>query len=314
MSKVCVCYTTDVGYLFPSLISAIQARRNTSPDHTDIFLIGIDIDPAARAVFSRVCEQSGIIFQCHDSSDIQHAPAMLARLFLSDLLPTTYDRFLYVDGDTQIRGNLDRLLTQPLPSGTFAAVTDPMGLACGGDDQQARTFAAHFAELGLSDEEAGRYFNSGVIYAEREGWSSIGPASWAAYQAHPSKARFPDQDVLNLIGRSHRLSMSFAWNFPIFFRNIGLDEIIEPCIYHFMSSPKPWDGNFIPWDATASTPYGEIAALFPELVPYWKRMSWKKHLRYHLQQRYKRWQERREWSTDRIQRIRDYERDVDLKC
>ncbi|NHN91226.1 glycosyltransferase family 8 protein [Acetobacter sicerae] len=313
MPKVCVCYTSDVGYLFPSFVSAIQARRNTSRDLTDILLIGIDIDPATQKIFSRLCDQNDIVFLCYTARDIGHAPAMLARLFLDDLLPTPYERFLYVDGDTQIRGDLDRLLKQPLADGTFGAVTDPMSFAVGDDDPAARSFLEHFSAFGFSDDDAKQYFNSGVLYADRAGWGRIGREAWEKFGLFQSKTRYPDQDVLNLVGRSHRLSMSFAWNFPIFFRNIGLDSIIAPCIYHFMSSPKPWDADLPPWDVTASSPYDEITGTFPELAPYRKRMSTGRWLRYTLQQRYKRWLEKREWSGERVQRILAYEQTADIK-
>lgn len=313
MPEVCVCYTSDTGYLFPSFVSAIQARDNTSKEHTDILLIGIDIDPATQKIFSSLCARNDIIFLSFQAKDIGQAPAMLARLFLDDLLPASYERFLYVDGDTQIRGDLDRLLKQPLASGTFAAVTDPMSLALGDDDQTARSFQEHFSAFGFSDEHAKQYFNSGVIYADRAGWGRIGREAWEKFGLFQSKTRYPDQDVLNLVGRDHRVSMSFAWNFPIFFRNIGLDTIISPCIYHFMSSPKPWDVTVPPWDITASLPYDEIMMTFPELAPYRTQISMGRRLRYELQQRYKRWQERREWSGERLQRILAYEQDADIK-
>ncbi|MFT8720808.1 glycosyltransferase family 8 protein [Acetobacter sp.] len=314
MPNVCVCYTTDAGYLFPSFVSALQARWNTQADQTDILLIGVDIDPETKKVFEHICENAGIIFQTHEGADIHHAPAMLARLFLSELLPQNYDRFLYVDGDTQMRGNLDRLLHYPLPSGKFSAVTDPMCFTLGDQDPQSRDFENHFSAIGFNDQQARNYFNSGVIYAEREGWAKTGPEAWEKFQSFQAKARFPDQDVLNIVGLPHRLSMSFTWNFPIFLKNTDLEEKIRPSIYHFMSSPKPWDGNFIPWDRTASLPYEEITGLYPQLRPYWKRMDWKKRQRYHLQQRFKRWQERREWGGERERRILAYEANVDIKC
>ncbi|MCH4092429.1 glycosyltransferase family 8 protein [Acetobacter sp.] len=314
MPEVCICYTSDVGYLFPSFVSALQARRNTNRNLTDILLIGIDIDPELQKNFSKLCKKNDIVFLCYTASDIDHAPATtLARLFLDDLLPSFYKRFLYVDGDTQIRGDLDRLLNQPLATGTFAAVTDPMSFTLGDDDQIARSFQKHCSSLGFSDRDAKQYFNAGVIYADRAGWGRIGREAWKKFGSLQPKPSYLDQDVLNLVGLPHRLTMSFSWNFPIFFRNISLDPIIAPCIYHFMSSPKPWDANLPPWDVTASSPYNEIIGAFPELASYRKRMSPTRLLRYTLQQRYKRWLERREWSGERMQRILAYEQNADIK-
>lgn len=305
--ETCVCYTTDNGYLFPSFVSAVQARRNSSPEQTDVLLVGIDIDPEARRVFDHACGVNGIRFQCHGTADIGHAPAMLARLFLSDLLPKDYQRFLYVDGDTQIHGDLGQLFQQPLPSGSFAAVADPMTCTLGDEDSLARSFREYFTALGLSSNDASRYFNSGVIYAERDGWAHVGREAWKIYGGLRTRTRYPDQDALNLVGLSRCVTMSFAWNFPGFFCNLGLDEEIFPTIYHFMSAPKPWEGVFPPWDETAFTPYTELAAAYPGMEAYWRRMSLCRRVRYALQQRYKRWLERRDWQASRLERIRAYE-------
>ena len=314
MPNVCVCYTTDVGYLFPSFVSALQARWNSQVNHTDILLLGIDIDSETKKIFTKICDDAGIIFQTHSRSEIGDAPTTLARLFLADFLPQTYERFLYVDGDTQIRGNIERILNYPLPAGKFSAVTDPMCFTLGDNDGQSIDFKDHFLSLGLNEQQMHKYFNAGVFYAERGGWEKIGREAWEKFLSLGRKVRFLDQDVMNIVGLPHRLSMSFAWNFPIFLKNTDLEEKIRPSIYHFMSSPKPWDGNFIPWDRTASLPYEEITGLYPQLRPYWKRMDWKKRQRYHLQQRFKRWQERREWGGERERRIMAYEANVDIKC
>lgn len=213
---------------------------------------------------------------------------MLARLFLADLLPKNYDYFLYVDGDTQIRGPLDDLLLKPVPYGMFYAAADPMTFAGDDPDRLSRTIAAHFASLGLSSADARRYFNSGVIYAERSGWAHIGSEAWKMFSGQSGASRFPDQDVLNLVGLPHCLSMSLAWNFPVYMNSIRVVSKIRPRIVHYMSRPKPWEGAFPPWNAEASAVYDEVAFAYPETARYWRRMKRATWLRYHLQQHYKR--------------------------
>ncbi|NHO32695.1 glycosyltransferase family 8 protein [Acetobacter fallax] len=308
MAKVCVCYTTDTGYLFPSFVSALQARRNSSPDNADVLLAGFDLAPEAEHLFAEACRQSGILFAAHRQADIGDAPAMLGRLFLADLLPTQYDRLLYIDGDTQITGSLDPLLTTPVPAGKFYAANDPMTFFIDENDELARDLRAHLTSIGLSPADSKRYFNSGVIYAEREAWAKTGHDAWRKFSSQPAGTRFPDQDILNVVGLPNRLPLSLAWNFPIFLRNANVEDIIRPRITHFMSRPKPWEGVFAPWNQTAFTPYREAATRFPGLAPYWHRMNWRKRMRYVAQQRYKQMTETRNWSRGlRHDRILTYE-------
>ncbi len=309
MRRICVCYTPDQSYLFPSFVSALQARRFTPRNLADIVIIAFGIDPVAEVIFAEACARADIVFLTRSEADIGGAPAMLARLFLADLLPKHYDFFLYVDGDTQIRGPLDDLLLNPVPYGMFYAAADPMTFVGDDSDRLSRTIAAHFASLGLSSVDASRYFNSGVIYAERTGWARIGAEAWKMFSGQSGASRFPDQDVLNLVGLPHCLSMSLAWNFPVYMNSIRVLSVIRPRIVHYMSRPKPWEGVFPPWNAEASAVYDKVASVYPDTARYWRRMKRTTWMRYHLQQRYKRMHAMVTWGFGaKRRRILAYER------
>ncbi|MBV1837826.1 glycosyltransferase [Acetobacter estunensis] len=309
--KICICYTPDQSYLFPSFVSALQARRFTSRSLADIVILAFGIDPCAEAAFSEACARADIVFLSRSEADIGGAPAMLARLFLADLLPKNYDYFLYVDGDTQIHGPLDDLLHMPIPPGMFYGAPDPMTFVGDDTDRLSRTITSHFTSLGLSSSEATRYFNSGVIYAERKGWARIGIEAWKMFSNQSKESRFPDQDVLNLVGLPHCLSMSLAWNFPVYMNNIRVASIIQPRIIHYMSRPKPWEGTFPPWNAEVSAAYGEVASVYPEIARYWRSMKRTTWIRYHLQQQYKRVHAMITWGFGaKRRRILAYEQDL----
>lgn len=308
MPRHCVCYTPDQSYLFPTFVSAVQARRHTSRHLADIVIIAFGIDPVAAAVFAEACARADIRFMNRSEADIHGAPAMLARLFLAELLPEHYEYFLYVDGDTQVEASLDDLLTMHLPHGMFRAAADPMTFACDDTDRHGRGIAAHFASLGLSPSEARRYFNTGVIHAERQGWARIGAEAWKLFSGKAG-SRFPDQDVLNLVGLPYCLPMSLAWNFPAYMYNARVASLIGPRIVHYMAQPKPWNGAFPPWNHGGWKAYGEVAARFPETAPYWRRNGRAKWVRYHLQQRYRRVTETFTWALSvKRERILAYER------
>ena len=313
MADCCVCYTSDQSYLFPTFVSACQARRYASRAAADVVVFSFDADAAANRVFARACAAEGIAFEALSSRSIDAAPSMLARLFLAELLPRHYARFLYVDGDTQILGDLEALLRHVPREGTFFAAQDPMTFAMTASDAHGRRILAHFRALGIDEAAAGRYFNSGVIYAARDGWSAIGGAAWDLFRRGGAGFRFPDQDAINIAGRAGHLPLSLAWNFPMFMRNTGTEREIAPRIHHFMSKPKPWEGNFPPWDAASCRPYRDALARHPDLHDHVGGMSRGRTLRYHLQQRYKKGLETFTWRfSAKRDRILRYERDVAL--
>ncbi len=307
----CICYTTDPGYLLPTLVSAIQARQHSAQARADVAIYCIDAPAATNRIFSRVCEAEAIGFLPLAAAAIEGANAMLARLFLGRLLPVDYDQFLYIDGDTQITGSLDALLDYPVPRGQFLAASDPMTFAAPGPDRHGREITAYFSSLGIQPQEQHLYFNTGVLRVNRDGWDEIGMEAWRLFKTYRERSRFPDQDALNLAGITRRIPMSLSWNFPIFMLNAGVKKQIAPRIHHFMGSPKPWHGSFPPWDASAHRPYLDIIAKYPELAPYLPLMSPVKKLRYIFQQHFKRGLETLTWAwNERCDRILSYENNL----
>lgn len=304
----CICYTTDTGYMLPTLVSAVQARHHSAASTADVLIYCLDAPAEANRIFARVCEAERINFIPLTGAEIDGANAMLARLFLGRLLPTNYTQFLYIDGDTQITGALDPLLSYPVPRGQFLASSDPMTFSAPGNDRHGREIATYFSSLGIPSQEQHLYFNTGVLRANRDGWDEIGMEAWRLFQSCRGNLRFPDQDALNLAGMRRRIPMSLSWNFPIFMLNARVADRIVPRIRHFMGSPKPWHGNFLPWDASAHRPYLDMITNYPELAPYLPSMSAAKIFRYIFQQQFKRGHETLTWAwNDRRERILNYE-------
>jgi lipopolysaccharide biosynthesis glycosyltransferase len=308
MPSCCVCYTTDPGYLLPSFVSAIQARRHASTVSTDVAIFCFGASGAVVQAFSHACQEEGIKFFSFDSNVIDGASAMLARLFLSRFVSEQYTQFLYIDGDTQITDSLDPLIEFPVPAGQFMAASDPMTFALLGSSKHDRDISEYFLSIGIPPGSESNYFNTGVLRINRDGWEELGQDAWSVFRNHEKRSRFPDQDALNIVGGERRIPMSLAWNFPIFMCNSRVKAIIKPRIYHFMGSPKPWHGVFLPWGADVYQPYLDIIKKYPDLEAYLTIMPLHKKLRYVLQQHYKKGLETVTWGfSDRRNRILNYE-------
>lgn len=305
----CIIYTTDQRYLFPTLVSAVQARKCASREIADVMILCFGLDRSAEAVFRPICRAERIILASYQSSSIDHHTAMMARLFLQTLVPANYTDWLYLDGDVHIRASLDPLLKADVPDGHFLAANDPITFLLADNTPQSRDLRDHVNSLGLSDEHARNYFNSGVLRIKRKGWDTVCRRALDHIQHASHLSRFPDQDALNVAAAQQRLPMSLAWNYPVFFRNSRVEAAIRPRIVHFMSSPKPWHGAFPPWTAAACEPYLDMLRHYPALERFTAGMAMHSRAAYHLQQRGKQITETVIWGwTRRRGRILDYER------
>lgn len=298
MMKDCnICFTTDTTYLFPTLVSAIQARKQSSESLADVSLYHIGASSKESDVFAKICECEGVAFASISPSITENAHVAYSRLFLDRFVPAKYTQLLYIDGDTQVVGSLDSLIESEVPAGHFLAATDPIAFKYASMEEAPSHLQDYFARVGVRDIK--QYFNSGVLRINREKWSEVGLAAFERCRENSSKKQlhFWDQDGLNQIATETgaRLKMSLKYNFPIFLRNCRVEDQVRPVIYHFMSNPKPWNGNFPPWNAAASLPYTEICNKYPALLQYQSRFGFSKNVKYFLQQRLKLVEEKINW-------------------
>jgi lipopolysaccharide biosynthesis glycosyltransferase len=295
MNDACACFTTDLGYMFPSLLSAIQARKHLDADKCDVVIILFTRGEVVDDVFNAACRQKGIVLITADLGELQGHTTMYARLFLNKLLPPAYTRILYIDGDVQITASLNPLIQADLPEDRFSAVADPMCVTADQAIPEAEAVKAYFRSLNVQNTLATPYFNSGVLLINRASWAEICDDALTFLNEHPELCRFQDQSALNFAGHQKMTPMSFQWNFPIFFRNCGVERRIRPAIYHFMSKPKPWNGVFPPWNKHFFMPYVELLREYPALAAHSKPMPLKSLVKYAAQQRVKQVQETFSW-------------------
>jgi lipopolysaccharide biosynthesis glycosyltransferase len=253
VTKTCIAYVTDEGFFFPTIVSAIQARRWCQPT-TDVIFInsssGCSVD-----VISAICLEAGIIFI--DASDylsekLSHlngneflgriSTASMGRLLLGEIVHDSYDQIIYLDGDTQINSSLKDIEDFNVPPGKFLASPD---------------FLAVHAYLNGST--LSRYFNAGVMKFNRHGW--IGPIAFQYYLENGGANH--DQGALNTCGANSLILMSSRWNFPKQFLHLLGEN--RPIITHFMAHPKPWDGVYFPWGTAEHQVYSDAIKVYPAL-------------------------------------------------
>ncbi|WP_045835666.1 glycosyltransferase [Hyphomicrobium sp. 99] len=262
MGRNCIAYVSDLNYLVPTFVSALQARSFSRPE-TDVVIV-LSEKPKDSQLLDACKEYNiGIL----DASDVLDArlrdlnesafagriPATaMGRLLLGEILPNKYEQVIYLDGDTQIVASLNELEDYKVPPGKFLASLDYVAIS---DILFDRSFSV--------------YFNSGVLKFNREGW--IGPEAFEYYRLNGSSVNLHDQGALNAVAAASLVLISNRWNFPKQFLHLLSDN--RPAIIHFTAHPKPWDGVFFPWGKAQHQIYREVLSKHPFLKDYLPKIS-----------------------------------------
>lgn len=281
----CVCYVIDDNYLFPTLVSAIQAKQYVDACNVDVRIFCISNNPQHSAKLSEVASTYDINLTVVPTKIIENMHPMFGRLFLHRMLSEAYDRVIYIDGDTQIKGSIMPLIDATIVSGHFLAVRDPDVLFASRSKKGVARLLAFREKIGLKNYN--NYFNSGVLVFNASDWAGISKLALAAVEKSSFKLEFPDQDALNISVGDRCTYIPNRWNFPGFFIGSEMETRVKPVIYHFMSNPRPWTHNVPPWGASWQTPYRELLVLHPELNHYKLQATKSARLRYWLQQHLK---------------------------
>jgi lipopolysaccharide biosynthesis glycosyltransferase len=120
-TKTCICYISDEGYLFPSLVSIRQLKKHVNANDADIIMFCIGAESRTTEAFRTIYEQIGVRFFMVPRDAIDNMHIMFARLFIDRFAPAEYSQFLYIDGDTQIATSVDALVNVVLPADRFCA-------------------------------------------------------------------------------------------------------------------------------------------------------------------------------------------------
>lgn len=257
MKNTAICYVTDIGYLLPSMISALSFRKFISSKTVGVFIFTIDVCEEKIKQINHDLQEKNIqviplnsdFYKDIDTKKYRknHVPlAAVGRFFLDDVLPDNYSKIIYVDGDTWFANDPSQLLEYNIPEGYIAAADDTLQL------QQHNNFGkfgkktrAYYDSLGIDPKNG--YFNSGVFCVSRDTWKIMSKKAFEYLKANTEKCLHHDQSALNATAGDKRIKLSCAWNFQTPYKYLDVEKKITPRIYHFSKYFKPWMGAVIPW-------------------------------------------------------------------
>lgn len=173
-------------------------------------------------------------------------PVILARLFMSKILPEDLEKILYLDGDTIVCGSLRGLWNYNLQNKTLGMSVEPTV------DRQRKN------ELGLRDYY---YHNSGVLMVDLARWRQIGAEKKIIdfYKEKNGKLFAADQDAINGALKDEICQIPPKYNFcniyyqypykflcklmnPLsyFSESVFRDSVENPVIIHYLGEERPW--------------------------------------------------------------------------
>lgn len=177
-------------------------------------------------------------------------PIILARLLMGKILPEWVKRVLYLDGDTIVRGSLDKLWRLDLDNKILGMCIEPTA------DKKRRE------KLGLENRY---YYNSGVLLVDLEKWreKDAGTLIIRFYQKWRGRLFAADQDAINGALKDEIYPLLPKYNFcniyyqyPYKFlctlvkplRYISFkafqESVKNPIIIHYLGEERPWrSGN-----------------------------------------------------------------------
>ena len=238
--SVCV-NNPDINILFHIVVdeSVTEENKRDILQTTSNFI-------AKNIVFYLVDSQLTRQFPLHKGTRITQATYY--RLFLTDILPSTIDKVLYLDGDIIVRKTL-------LPLWKI----DLTDYAIGGAFDWAEGRKEIYTRLGYPSTKG--HFNAGVLLINLSYWRihNLKKAFVEYVWNYSDRIKYEDQDVLNVVLQDQKLLIPIKYNFQTGFLkkipewnylkyeeevNEGLSD---PVIVHYTERYKPWYADTFPY-------------------------------------------------------------------
>lgn len=161
------------------------------------------------------------------------------RLFLTEILPQSLEKVLYLDGDIIVRQSLTELWNTDIEHCSIAAVNHPEIIV-----------SDFFSRLGYPAELG--YFNAGVLLINLKRWreNNVVDSFIDFIEQHHKGLVAHDQDVLNYILKDDKKALPYKYNLmscsiykrlendKAYYEDIK-DAISNPTVVHFLLA-KPW--------------------------------------------------------------------------
>lgn len=264
-------FFSDYNYLPATLVVAAQiadALRHRNDFDVIVFVQSSNDDLSAienfaksrgvqvRAWSSQLAIADKLDFSAHVSA------ASLGRLVVASHVSSEYESVIYLDGDIQVCGNIERLLDAHPPAGRLLACVDSIAVCVNPEGAHGKSLCAYMGKLGVAKLTS--YFNAGVLIADSATWCDIAKAAMQFIAEKPELCLYHDQSALNAVARDIWQPIHPRFNYGPTYEEIGAP--FRPALYHYLGPRKPWAPSR-PFGKKAATCYDDIGRSLPLLPP-----------------------------------------------
>lgn len=266
----------DRNYVRHCAVTLVSVFENNRGQDITVHLLADDLYEDEKRLFEDLCGRYGqqIRFYrpdwkllkgfCIRKFSKRITMATYYRCILSDILPESVDRLLYLDCDIVVRGDIRPFYETPLDGVGVAAVEDI------GSGEPER-----YEVLQYPMEDA--YFNAGVLLVNMDYWRSHGVPQQCVdyYRKYPERILFNDQDLLNSVLHKDKKLVDLRWNAQDGYYRASLDErrrrrhaaaLLAPVILHYT--------NRKPWEYDSQHPWREEYRRYLDLTPWRGDYPW----------------------------------------
>ena len=245
---------TDKNYIMPTGVMLYSVCRNNTDVDIAFHIITDGVEAEEKEKLIKTVKQfknKSILFYDAKVLDTSAFPIMenchypisaFYRLFITEILPVTLKKVLYLDVDIIVRQSLLSLWNVCLGDYAIAAVSD-WHIEC--TDSSERL--CYPKDLG--------YVNTGVLLINLEYWRvhNVMKSFLEYMNSHADKNLYADQDILNYVFRDNKkvlpvkynLQTGLLWNkikdyFEEDVYNKKVREAVHDCVIVHFSGRKPW--------------------------------------------------------------------------
>lgn len=234
MGQIHLCIAADKNYQLPLTALANSVSKNSALHKCVLHILFTGMSETYRNKLAKKYKNTNLSFDFIDMSkydfdfhglDMQHwTRAIFYRIMIPEIFKDL-DRILYLDGDTLVLQDLYDFFNTKLPDDKIIAMA-----------VDRFSYKSRIPVLQTSN-----YFNSGMILFDIQKCHSFGFSDKCIRWIfdNPEKAKFPDQDAINVVCDRKIERVSNLYN-----KQFATNDIIKldtkPTVVHFLSAIKPW--------------------------------------------------------------------------
>lgn len=262
--EIPIVFATDRNYLAPCYMALFSAVKNMSQDikYTFFVLLPDTIQKEELVSFEKLSNQNDLIDIrfCYIADDdlkvclsgselVNHITYITYYRFLIPELLYSYDKCIYIDVDTVIKGSLEKLYDIDLTGNYIAGVKNVFADTMPGSE----SYKNRCLELGIDSLET--YVNAGVLLMNLEELRKDKiQEKWLA-SSREKEYLYNDQDIINSVCYGKIKLIDYKYNvFPDYCRDLSLTFKLlsqdyskaakSPVIIHYVSKEKPWISKY----------------------------------------------------------------------